>query len=107
MLHEKCMNYYEKTLKALDDTKTIAAHMISLGKIRSATEDEQLKYFIASLLTALQFPHLHRVPKPMPISLLSFNLPETHRLHDYCMSYFIIRKPEWQVIAERKGWSPP
>ena len=101
------MNYYEKTLKALDDTKTIAAHMTSLGKIRTATEDEQLKYLIASLLAALQHPHLHRVPKPMPISLLSFDLPETHRLFQYCNSFFIIRKPEWQVIAERKGWIPP
>ena len=101
------MNYYDKTLRTIDEVKTITSHMVALGKIRTATEDEHLKYLIEGLVFALQYPHLHRVQKPVPTSLMFFPLQETQRLHQYCRTFFLSNRVEWQVLAERNGWIPP
>ena len=102
----KIMSNYDKTIRSVAEVKTISSHMISLGKIRATSEDDQLNFFIASLVLALQYQHQHSKAKSTPTSLTFHQMPETARLLDYCSYQNRLKKPEWQLLAERNGWGP-
>ena len=101
------MSNYNKAIRTATEVKTISSHMVSLGKIRAASEDEQLNYFIARLIFALQYQHEQSKAKSTPTSLTFNQLEETFRLIEYCNYQNRLKKPEWQIVAERNGWSPP
>lgn len=79
--------------------------MSALGKIRAGSEDDELNFYIEALIRALQFYHQQGNFRSTPTSLTFDPLPEAIRLLDYCSIYVRSNKPEWQVLAERNGWS--
>lgn len=101
------MSNYDKAIRTVSEVKTMSSHMVALGKIRAVSEDLQLNYLIQSLVVALQYPHLHGMPKHIPTSLTFWLLPETQRLLEYCQYQSSFKKPEWQILAERHGWIAP
>lgn len=102
------MNNYDKTIRSLKEVRTISAHMVALGKIRALSEDEHLDFLIAKLVLALQFLHQRSKAKSTPILLTFDPLPqETRELIEYCNMQNRQKKPEWQILAERHGWTPP
>lgn len=99
---------YQKTIDSLKKTQTAAKHITELGKISAATEDPQLKRLVDALLDRLQNAHAtakkgNSTPKAL------YPLPDNaiRGLIGYCESYIQAGKPEWQVMAERHGWTPP
>lgn len=106
-MYGQIMSNYDKTIKTATEVKTISGHMISLGKIRATSEDEELNFYIEALVLALQFHHQKSKAKSTPTSLTFNPLQETIRLLDYCDYHNQSKKPEWQVLAERNGWSRP
>lgn len=101
------MNSYDKTIKSVTEVKTLVAHMTSLGQIMATSEDTSLFDLITEVVMALQYQHQHSMAKSTPTSLLFHPIPPTVRLVDYCRRKIMLKKPEWQVLAERNGWTPP
>lgn len=96
---------YERTIKTATEVKTLSSHMSALGKIRAGSEDDELSFYIEALIRALQFYHQQSYARSTPTSLTFDPIMETVRLLDYCSFHTRSNKPEWQVIAERNGWS--
>lgn len=101
------MSYYEKTLSSLSEVKTVSSHMSALGKIRNATEDMSSKQLIDAVINELQRLHLHSKSKSTPLSLEKATASEVVNLITYCKAAVGSKKPEWQILAERNGWTPP
>ncbi|MCZ8164981.1 hypothetical protein [Silanimonas sp.] len=104
------MNSYEKTLITVAEVKTINAHMVSLGKIRATSEDQELGFYIASLVLHLQQQQQQlgqMRQKSIPTSLTFYPTYEVSRLVQYCQYQLASSKPEWQILAERHGWIRP
>ena len=100
-------SYYDKTIRTINDVKSLPSHMVALGKIRVESEDHQLIYWIDQLLAALHYHHLQSGWKTTPVSLALVRIQQTDNVLSYCMAYKTQKKPEWQVVAERNGWRPP
>lgn len=100
------MNSYEKTVRTINEVKTLKSHMESLGKILATSEDDHLRAFIAQVVFALQHQLQHSTSKSIPTSLMFYPVPQTIQLLDYCKFQNQQKKPEWQVLAERNGWAP-
>ena len=101
------MSNYEKTIRSITEVKTMTSHMTGLGKLMAITEDFHLRNLIASVVQALQYQYEHSTSRTTPTSLMFFPIPQTMELHDYCRHQIRLKKPEWQVVAEREGWMPP
>jgi len=99
---------YEETISSLKDLKTISSHIKNLGTIMNKSEDQELKKLLAALIMDLQKMHVR--PnfryKSTPLSLINGKNSEIEDLINYCKKFIIQQKPEWQVLAERNGWSP-
>lgn len=101
------MSDYEKTIRSLTEVKPLASHMTSLGKIMAGTHDAQLYGLISGAIVAFQYQHQHSVSKSTPTSLMIYPIPQTIALSNYCRQFIGLKKPEWQILAERHGWRPP
>ena len=101
------MSTYKKTLKSLTEEKTLAAHITSLGKIKSASEDERLNSAISDLIRELQYEHANGKHKSTPVAISSGSSSEVQAIINYCKRAIGSQKPEWQILAERHGWTPP
>ncbi|WP_025095567.1 hypothetical protein [Acinetobacter soli] len=99
---------YEETISSLKDLKTISSHIKNLGTIMNKSEDQELKKLLAALIMDLQKMHVR--PdfryKSTPLNLINGKNSEIEDLINYCKKFIIQQKPEWQVLAERNGWSP-
>ena len=101
------MSTYEKTIKSMSEVKTMSSHLTSLGKIKIASEDGRLNSAIENLIRELQYAHANSKHKSTPISLASGSSQEIQAIINYCKSAIGTKKPEWQILAERNGWTPP
>jgi hypothetical protein len=101
------MSSYEKTLSSLKEIKTAASHLTALGKIRATSEDKNLIQAIDALVRELQVSHARSKTKSTPFSLETTTAPEALNLIRYCKQAIASKKPEWQILAERNGWTPP
>ncbi len=101
------MSIYANTIKSVTEIRTLNAHLVALGKIMAATEDRQLYDLIQYVVFALQYQMQHSMGRPIPISLMSFPVQQVVQLVEYCKHQKQSKKAEWQVLAERHGWSPP
>ncbi|MBU2852397.1 hypothetical protein [Acidithiobacillus ferrivorans] len=101
------MSSYEKTLKSLKEIKSISSHLTALGKVKVASEDTSLNQAIDSLVRELQHAHANSKHKSTPTSLENATAPEAKALLQYCIRAIGSKKPEWQILAERHGWTPP
>lgn len=99
---------YEETISSLKELKTISSHIKRLGALMNTTEDQQLKKLLAALIMDLQKMHVR--PnfryKSTPLNLINGQNSEIENLINYCKTFIIQQKPEWQVLAERNGWTP-
>lgn len=99
---------YKETISSLKDLKTISSHIKNLGTIMNKSEDQELKKLLAALIMDLQKMHVR--PnfryKSTPLNLINGKNSEIEELVNYCKKFIIQQKPEWQVLAERNGWSP-
>jgi hypothetical protein len=101
------ISIYAQTIKSVTEIRTLSAHLVALGKIMAATEDRQLYDLIQYAAFNLQYQMQHSLGRPIPISLMSFPAQQTVQLVEYCNHQKQSRKAEWQVLAERHGWTPP
>ena len=101
------MSIYDKTIKSVTQVKTMTSHMTSLGKLMAITEDMHLRNLIAHLVQALQYQYENSTAKSTTTSLMFFPIPQTIQLVDYCKHQERHKRPEWQVLAEQNGWTPP
>ena len=104
---ETCM--YQQTIDSLNKLQTQVQHIKSLGVILNKTEDQQLKKLINHLITVIQqfLAHPRTKNKTIPISLINNTEKVIIELKTYCAQFIVNKKPEWQVLAERNGWTPP
>jgi hypothetical protein len=100
-------SYYDKTIRTINEVKSLSSHMVALGKIRVDSEDLHLVHLINHLLVALHYYHQQSGSKTTPVPLALVPIQETQNVLTYCMTYKVQKKPEWQVVAERHGWRPP
>ncbi len=100
------MNIYEKIVKSLSETKTLASHITSLGKIKIATEDTTLVQGLEIVISELQSSHANSKSKTTPICLDKANIPAIKNMLNYVNKAIGTKKPEWQILAERNGWKP-
>lgn len=99
---------YENTKKSILSEKSLAAHITSLGKIKVETEDGHLISFIENLIRELQFDLARSKGKGKSIpAALPATEQEVRHLLQYCEAALKSKKPEWQILAERNGWTPP
>ena len=104
---ERVLNLYEDILKTTKEVKTIADHITALGKVRAKTEDNILLDKIDKVIGSLQISHTKLTKgKSTPICLYKAKDIKVKALIDYCEKAVALKKPEWQVIAERNGWAP-
>lgn len=101
------MSIYNNTIKSVTEIRTLSAHLGALGKIMALTEDRQLYDLTHFVVFNLQYQMQHSVGRQIPISLMSFPSQQVVQLVDYCKHQKQSKKEEWQVLAERHGWSPP
>jgi hypothetical protein len=99
------MNLYESTVNSLREFKTSASHITALGKIRNASEDSTLNQALDILIRELQRFHASSKNKSTPASFASGT--STKNILAYCEQAIGSKKPEWQILAERHGWTPP
>jgi len=100
------MSSYEDVLESLAEFRTLAAHITALGKIRLETEDDKLMKGIESVISQLQIAHTRVKSKSTPVSVEMSNIQAANVLITYCNQAIGTKKPEWQILAERNGWSP-
>lgn len=100
---------YQETIDVLKSLETIATHIKKLGVILNKTEDSQLQTLIQNTVTLLQRSHANpRVKgKSTPGNLYNAQQAPIKALIQYCEQFIKKNKPEWQVLAERNGWTPP
>ena len=101
------MSIYDNTIKSVTEIRTLSAHLTALGKIMATTEDQQLYELIQAAAYDLQYQIQHSIGRPIPTSLMFFPTTRTVQLFEYCKFHKQSKKQEWQVLAERHGWSPP
>ena len=101
------MSIYSNTIKSIIEYRTLGGHLSALGKIMASTEDGHLYGLIQNAASSLQYQMQHSIGRQIPISLMSFPGPPVVQLVEYCKHQKQAKKEEWQVLAERHGWSPP
>jgi exonuclease I len=88
------MNYYAKVQEIFQKAMTPKSRYNQLVSVVWKTEDDKLQNLIKEYLDVAGFTHALRTP-------------ERIRLSQYCTQKLEERKPEWQIMAERKNWTPP
>jgi hypothetical protein len=80
----------------------------NLVTVANNTEDKELIRFIQSYCDSIsEIPSL--AIRKLPQSLqkaMNNSLSARTDLDNYCAEIITCYKPEWQIIAERKGWGP-
>lgn len=101
------MSGYQNVITSLTVPKTLSAHMVSLGKIADATEDQTLKKLLVDLIRAIGYEHARAKHKSTPVTLVASTATELRTTIRYCEQALATKKPEWQILAEHHGWTPP
>jgi len=100
---------YQETINSLKSLETVATHIKKLGVILNKTEDSKLQMLIQNTVTLLQNSHANPNVKGKSTPGNLYNAPQApiRALIQYCEQFIKMNKPEWQVLAERNGWTPP
>lgn len=72
------------------------------------TEDTQLQKLLMDVIQDLQGADANPKfnAKSTPVALMSSASHVINALIRYCMIFIVAKKPEWQVLVERHGWTP-
>lgn len=102
------MKIYEETLNQMQTVVTLSVHMKSLSKVKIKTEDTGLVRLIDEAIHDMQTFYLNpkAKSKSVPLDLTKLKNPKMVNLKNYCEKMLANKKPEWQVEAERQGWTP-
>lgn len=103
------MNIYTDILIQLNKDVSLSAKYNALMKLYYKTEDCVLKNYIRQYADVLQEAEVYRkrkLPSHTHQVLLEGNRFKVE-LESYCTEIKMSKKPEWQVLAERYGWTPP
>jgi len=104
----KNLKIYERTIMSLSEYRTISSHLTALGKIKIISDDEVITTMIRYVAYDLQERHRNKYSnKSTPVSLERWNNQIVQNLIQYCNYMVGEKKPEWQLLAERNGWTPP
>ncbi|MFE8701169.1 hypothetical protein ACFYKX_11240 [Cytobacillus sp. FJAT-54145] len=96
---------YETTLITLTQGGKSDSITKKLIKIQIQTEDAQLKEHLETFLSILK--QMEGAPRSA-IQQRSLALKKaSSTLRAYCQEVLRNTKPQWQILAERHGWSPP
>ncbi|MDN6885268.1 hypothetical protein QMO14_16810 [Variovorax sp. CAN2819] len=105
---------YTQINDSLTDTKTLATHLKVLGAIRKQSEDTNLIALIDGAIYETSALYQNIKIKSQPLALIrpdkligSTQAGKIEKLFTTCKRMIAIKKPEWQVLAERNGWTPP
>lgn len=100
---------YKETVTELEEINTPLQHIKKLGVIMRKTEDDTLKKLIDNVIIELQryLAHPKAKNKSIPGNLVNSQQQVIQDLFKYCSQFIKTTKPEWQVLAERNGWTPP
>lgn len=92
---------YVSVIEAVTATTTLTTTRNKLNKVRARTEDQRLK--------TLLDPAIRLIDQTNIVARVSLRLttPEYGKLHAYCEAVIASAKPQWQILAERHGWTPP
>lgn len=102
------MTIYEKIINELHQMHTIVNHIKKLGNLLPEIQDSKLKALLEATVTGLRRAHADpRVKnKSTPGNLYGLKENTVVQLVQYCENAIGIKKPEWQVEAERNNWGP-
>ena len=85
---------YRRAIEALRRPGSDRARINRLNRIASRTEDQKLEFLAAAAAEALARGYS--------------DVPERiNRITEYCLDAIGATKPQWQLLAEQNGWSPP
>lgn len=104
---ESTLAIYEEVITELKELRTLTAHVTRLGKLMNGTTDSQLKALLGTAVSFLQAAH--KSPnvkgKTTPTAIYEYRHPQIQQLRSYCEALLSTNKPDWQVEAERHGWT--
>ncbi|MGD1083013.1 MAG: hypothetical protein ABR881_32265 [Candidatus Sulfotelmatobacter sp.] len=100
---------YHSVLGVLVDYATLPTIINKLNRVLIATEDAELKKFIEPVVarTDKALRDLPGGKKNVRVSLRQQLTVEPFKAAvEYCQKCIDSAKPQWQIIAERHGWTP-
>lgn len=99
------MTIYEEILKSIQSYKSTKRHLTSLGKFYNRTEDQLLKNNLYAVLQFLTI-WIESSKDTTPKCLVQVKAVPIKKLVKYLGAVIPSKKPEWQIIALREGWTP-
>ena len=103
------MTVYQKVLYELDKSQSITQKHNNLTKIIYSTEDNILISLLLNYCELLgrleKFKKVNMHSKAQDI--IAKGIPVKENIIAYCTDAISKGKPEWQIMAERNGWTPP
>lgn len=102
---------YQAVLKALDAVATVESTNNKLTAIAVDTEDEKLRIALQALARVVREKQLNGWKKGRLAGVhesVDRNLNGlVAQIRGYCEGVIASAKPQWQILAERAGWTPP
>lgn len=96
---------YKLTIEALMTRGTLAAFSNRLTKIWVAAEDPVLKKSLGFILREID--KSIKAVRGKAGQIIPAEDPDCMKIVDYCQKVISSKKPEWQIVAEQHGWTPP
>ena len=103
------MTIYSKVLIEVNKIGSLTTQHNNLMKLYYQTEDTLLKERLRSYCKEItkadrcNKDKMHLAAK----NIISNNIHNKISLINYCEQMVMSEKPEWQIMAERNGWTPP
>lgn len=96
---------YLAIVEMLLGSVTLSSRVNTLSKVHTGTEDQELRKLIAPVYKNFKRAALNaRVAKAFPLPAQD---ADGKALIQYCQACVANEKPQWQILAERAGWTPP
>lgn len=98
---------YKQIIDSMSSFMTISQHIKKSGEIKLVAEDSNLAIGVNNLIIDLQFLHRRSKSKSTPLTISQTPSCHYEILKKYCIKQLKSKKPKWQIMAERKEWTPP
>lgn len=99
---------YRAVLEILKGRHDVSGFANKLAKIWAQTEDSELRVRVHEVCEHLKTAALSMPKKNQSLkSSLRITNPPYKALAEYCVACINLRRPQWQLLAERNGWTPP
>lgn len=113
---DKSMKEYTDALIVLNETAKAIAKGNKLVKIAVKTEDDAFKTLLNEAIKAygyyIERSYSRTVPEGSDIprnskEYVEYLAPRKKALTEYIENILAEQKPQWQILAERNGWTKP